>query len=35
MGSRYINALEKYEDTIAKTVAENIYDRHIKRIFLD
>ncbi|MGD0784996.1 MAG: tagaturonate epimerase family protein [Sedimentisphaerales bacterium] len=35
MGSRYINALEKYEDTIAKTVTENIYDRHIKRIFLD
>jgi hypothetical protein len=35
MGSRYINALEKYEDTIAKTVTENIYDRHIKRIFID
>lgn len=35
MGSRYINALEKFEDTIAKTVTENIYDRHIKRIFLD
>ncbi len=35
MSSRYINALEKYEDTIAKTVTENIYDRHIKRIFID
>lgn len=35
MGSRYINALEKYEDTIAKTVTENIFDRHIKRVFLD
>lgn len=35
MGSRYIRALEKFEDTIAQTVTENIYDRHIKRIFLD
>jgi hypothetical protein len=35
MGHCYIEALEKYEDTIAKTVTENIYDRHIKRIFLD
>jgi hypothetical protein len=35
MGHCYICALEKYEDTIAKTVTENIYDRHIKRIFLD
>lgn len=35
MGHCYIEALEKYEDTIAKTVMENIYDRHIKRIFLD
>lgn len=34
MGSRYIDALERYEETIAKTVTENIYDRHIKRIFL-
>lgn len=35
MGSRYINALEKFEDTIAQTVTENIFDRHIKRIFID
>ena len=35
MGHCYIEALEKYEDTIAKTVTENIYDRHIKRIFID
>jgi hypothetical protein len=35
MGPRYINALEKFEDTIAKTVTENIFDRHIKRIFID
>jgi tagaturonate epimerase len=35
LGHCYICALEKYEDTIAKTVIENIYDRHIKRIFID
>ena len=35
MGHCYIEALEKYEDVIAKTVTENIYDRHIKRVFLD
>jgi len=35
LGHCYICALEKYEDTIAKTVTENIFDRHIKRIFID
>ena len=35
MGHCYIEALEKYEDTITNTVTENIYDRHIKRIFID
>ncbi len=35
MGHCYIEALEKYEDTIATTVTENIYDRHIKKIFID
>jgi len=35
LGHCYICALEKYEDIIAKTVTENIYDRHIKRIFID
>ncbi|MBN1787898.1 MAG: hypothetical protein JW806_05825 [Sedimentisphaerales bacterium] len=35
MGPQYINALEKYEETIAQTVTENIYDRHIARLFLD
>ena len=35
MGHCYIEALEKYEDTIAKTVTENIYDRHLKQIFID
>jgi hypothetical protein len=34
MGPRYITALEKYEPTIAENVKENIFDRHIKRLFL-
>lgn len=35
MGARYLNALEKYEDIIAGCVTENIFDRHIKPLFLD
>jgi len=35
MGSRYINSLEKYEDIIAPNVTENIYERHIKPIFMN
>ncbi|MGB5894743.1 MAG: tagaturonate epimerase family protein [Ignavibacteriaceae bacterium] len=33
MGDRYLNALDKYEDIIAKNVIENLYDRHIKKIY--
>jgi len=35
MGQRYLNALAKYEDTIAPNVTDNIYERHIKPIFMD
>jgi hypothetical protein len=35
MGERYINALERFEPTIAQTVTENMFDRHLKRIFID
>jgi len=35
MGSRYINSLERYEDIIARNVTENIYERHIKPIFMN
>ena len=35
MGPRYIEALEKHQQIIAHHVTENIFDRHIKRIFLD
>ncbi|GAG91584.1 unnamed protein product, partial [marine sediment metagenome] len=35
MGEDYLNALEKHEKVIAEQVTENIYQRHIKRIFID
>jgi len=35
MGQRYLDALARYEDIIAPNVTENIYDRHIKPIFID
>lgn len=35
MGSRYLSALQEYEDSIAKNVTENLYDRHIKKLFLN
>lgn len=34
MGQGYLDALKKYEDIIAQNVTENIYERHIKPIFL-
>ncbi len=34
MGQRYLDALAKYEDIIARNVTDNIYDRHIKPIFM-
>jgi len=34
MGERYLNALAKYEDIIAGNVTENIYERHIKPLFM-
>ena len=34
MGKGYTDALEKYAETIARNVTENIYQRHIKPIFL-
>ncbi len=33
MGERYYNALERYEENVAKNVAENILERHIKQVF--
>ncbi len=34
MGPRYLSALEANEDVIAKNVTENLFERHIKPIFL-
>lgn len=34
MGSRYIKILKKKEDIIASNVIENIYERHITKLFL-
>lgn len=35
MGQRYFDALNKYEEIIAQNVTENIYDRHIKPLFME
>lgn len=34
MGIDYLNAVEKYEKIISQNVTENIYERHIKPIFI-
>jgi hypothetical protein len=34
MGTRFFDALDKYEDIIAQNVTENIYERHIRPLFL-
>lgn len=34
MGDRYLNALERYEHIVAENVSTNIYERHIKPLFL-
>lgn len=34
MGSRYIKALKKYDKIISRNVTENIYEKHLKRLFL-
>ena len=35
LGSDYIDMLDKYEDVVAQNVTENIYERHLKPIFID
>jgi len=35
MGTRFTDALDKHEDIIAQNVAENIYQRHIKPVFME
>ncbi len=31
---RYLNALDNYENIVARNVTENLFERHIKRLFL-
>ena len=33
MGDKYINMIEKHADVVGQCVEENIYDRHLKRLF--
>ena len=35
MGTRFSDALDKYEDIIAQNVTDNIYERHIKPLFIE
>ncbi|MHC4332217.1 MAG: tagaturonate epimerase family protein [Planctomycetota bacterium] len=35
MGDEFLGALQKYEETIAENVTENIFERHIRPIFMD
>ncbi len=35
MGPRFLNALQEYEPTIAENVTANLYDRHIRPLFLE
>jgi hypothetical protein len=34
MGARYLKALEQYENSVAANVTENLYERHVKPLFL-
>ncbi len=35
MGDRYLNSLAKHEAVVAANVTQNIYERHLRRIFID
>jgi len=35
MGTRFTNALDGHEDIIAQNVAENIYERHVRPVFME
>ena len=34
MGNRYLDALKKHEDSVAKNVTANLYERHMKPLFI-
>jgi len=35
MGTRFTNALDRHEEIIAQNVAENIYERHVRPVFME
>jgi hypothetical protein len=35
MGPRFLNALERYEPAICENVTTNLYNRHIRPLFLE
>jgi len=35
MGTRFTDALDRHEDIIAQNVAENIYERHVRPVFME
>jgi tagaturonate epimerase len=35
MGRRYLDALEACESSVSKNVTENLYERHLKPLFLN
>jgi hypothetical protein len=35
MGERYTDALKKHADVVGRNVTENLYDRHLKRVFVE
>ena len=34
MGDRYLDELKKHEATVSKNVTNNLYERHIKPLFI-
>jgi hypothetical protein len=35
MGERYTDALKRFEGVVAANVTQNIFDRHLRRVFID
>jgi len=35
LGDGYLNALQKFETIVAENVARNLFDRHLKQVFID
>ncbi len=34
MGTRYLNALGEYEPSVTRNVSDNLFERHVKPIYL-